>query len=471
MLDFGTYDVVVAGGGVSGVVAAVAAAREGAKTCLVEASGMLGGLITGGRLTKPSGVIQPGVYADLITLAAKYGGADPKIRYTKFGAYSGIFDAEVMQRCVIETIEQAGVQVLMYAPVTDVVLDGQILRGLILQTKMGRALISAKCIIDATGDGDVAALAGVPFLLGRKADGITQPMTAYIRVIGVNIPRLLEDCRTHKSDMLTLTIEDAAEDNAEPVFHCKGFAKRIRDAIVDGFDWIVPHNTVTMKSALLPGEVNVNACRVAGNALDPWVRSRAVLEVRKQAYCVIDFLKAHVGGFENAKLLEIAPVLGVRETRRIMGDYVITADDVHNETRFDDAIGLCTDPVDIHDGSGPAGHKEGVGEGFGVPWRALLAGGIEGLLTAGRCISADDLAYGATRNTPTCAMTAQAAGIGAALAAADATTPRRLGADRVQAKLRALGVVLGTDPAERMPYAVERMPNGRLPHLVRQEAD
>lgn len=442
---FGEYDVAVAGAGMTGVVAATTTARTGARTLLVEGSGLIGGLITGGRLTKPTGLVQPGVYRELIDRAAGYGGADPGPQRSYWGAYTGVFDAEVMQRVVIETLDEAGVEVLLFAPVTDVVREGPRVRGLTVHTKQGPALVRAGAVVDATGDGDVAAAAGAGSMLGRPSDGHVQPMTGYFRILGVDFPALLADLRAHPDDVSELVApeETGANEPYAMTFFTTGLTKRIAEAQADGFAWTCPRNSVTMKAGMLPGEINVNATRVQGNGLDPRVRSRAVIEIRKQAYCAFDFLRKYVRGFEDAVLLDVAPVLGVRETRRVRGDYVLTEADVRGAARFDDAIGLCNAPIDIHEPGGEHAVMINVGAGYGIPYRCLLPAGTEGLLTAGRCISADPVAFGSTRNTPACALTGQAAGIAAAAAAARGTVPRAVPASEVQSALAAAGVVLG----------------------------
>lgn len=452
MEHLGEYDTIVAGAGVTGIVASVAAARAGARVLLVESSGILGGLITGGRLTKPTGIVQPGVYLDLIERAAAYGGADPNVQESHWGTYSGVFDTEVMQRVIIETLEEAGVEVLLFAHVTGALREGDRIRGVELHTKAGPCLATAATVVDASGDGDVAVLAGADSMYGRPGDGHVQPMTSYFRILNVQFAELAQDCRDHPGDIRELVIpEGAGQDNEDYVlkFYMAGFEQRIADARRDGFDWIIPKTHLHMKAGLLPGELNVNATRVQGNALDPRTRTRAAIEVRKQAYCAFDFLKRYVRGMESAIFLDVAPVLGVRETRRISGDYVLTEDDVRAEARFPDAIGLSNAPLDIHEPGGEGGAMIGVGSGYGIPYRCLLPRGVDGLLVAGRCLSVDAGAFASTRNTPACAITAQAAGVAAAECARRGITPRALPPQVVQEALAAIGVSLGTDASDR----------------------
>jgi hypothetical protein len=447
---FGEYDVVVVGAGISGIVSSIRAAREGAKTLLLEGSGFLGGLVTGGRLTKPTGLINGGIFKELLGRCAKYKGADEAPRESYWGAYTGSFDAETMQRVIIEAIEEAGVEVLLRAQVVAAVKQGNTVKGLEIQTKSGRKLVLSKVVIDSSGDGDVAALADAPFMLGRKEDGLTQPMTSYFRVLNVDIPALVKDCAEHQDDMWELVLPENAGTRNEDycmVFFATGFTKRIAEAQRQGFDWIVPKDHMTMKAALIPGELNINVTRFHGNALDDRVLSRAEIEIRKQSYCAFDFLKRFVKGFEKAIFLEVAPKLGVRETRRIKGRYVLTETDVRGSARFDDAIGLCNSPIDIHEPGGDKAIMQNVGAGYGIPLRCLQPEGIEGLLVAGRCISVDEVAFGSTRNVPACAVSAEAAAIAAAYSAKTGTPTSQVPASEIQPKLQRAGAVLGT-PAD-----------------------
>lgn len=449
---FGTYDVVVTGAGSSGIVAAIRAAREGAKVLLLEGTGFLGGLITGGRLTKPTGLINSPVFNEMLERCVGYKGADGRVRESYWGKYTGTFDAEVMQRVIIEMVEEAGVEVLLRANVIQTVMKDSAVHGLIIRTKSGESLVLAKAFVDASGDGDVAALAGAQFSLGREGDGLTQPITSYFRVLNVDVPALIADAEAHRADMWEVVYPPGAaknEDFAMAVL-LTGFQQRIKDKVAEGFDWIIPKDHITMKTGLIPGEISVNVTRFQGNGLDDRDLSRAEIEIRKQAYCAFDFLQKYVGGFADAIFLEVAPKLGVRETRRILGDYIITEADVRGNARFEDGIGLCNSPVDVHEPGGARAIMDHVGVGYGLPYRAMLPVGVGNLITAGRCISADAIAYGSTRNVPACTMTGEAAAIASALAAARGIALREVSIRDVQKRLLDLGVWLGT-PGEDVP--------------------
>ena len=448
---FGTYDVVVVGAGAAGIVAALRAAREGARTLVVEGSGGLGGLLTGGRLTKPTGLINGGIFREMLARCAAYGGADDNIRTSYWGQYTGAFDAEVLQRVLLECVDEAKLEYLLNAHVTEAVMEGDTLKGLLVHTKSGISLIQGKVFVDASGDGDLAVFAGADFMLGRRDDGKTQPITSYFRLLNVDIPAFVADCKAHADDMWEFVAPDGVEPRNESyvmAILATGFTKRIQAAEQDGFKWIIPKNHMTVKTGLIPGEVSVNVTRFHGNALDDRTLSRAEIEIRRQAYCAFEFLKRYVDGFKQAIFLEVAPKLGVRETRRIKGRYVLTEADVRGQARFDDAIGLCNSPVDIHEPGGDRAIMDNIGSGYGIPYRCMLPEKVRGLLVAGRCISVDEVAYGSTRNVPGCAMTGEAAGVAAAICAKQTRDPGDVDIKAVQARLRDSKVTLGV-PGDR----------------------
>jgi hypothetical protein len=455
---FGSYDVVVTGAGSSGIVAAIRAAREGGKVLLLEGTGFLGGLITGGRLTKPTGLINSAVFHEMIDRCVGYHGADGRVRESYWGKYTGTFDAETMQRVIIEMVEEARVEVLLRATVVETVVRDNALQGLLIRAKSGQSLVLAKAFVDASGDGDVAALAGTDFMLGRGDDGLTQPITSYFRLLNVDVPALIADCNSHRDDMWEVVYpKEAGGRNEDYVMAVllTGFQQRIKDKVAEGFNWIIPKDHITMKTGLIPGEISVNVTRFQGNGLDDRVLSRAEIEIRKQAYCAFDFLQRYVKGFERAIFLEVAPKLGIRETRRITGQYVLTEADVRGNRRFDDAIGLCNSPVDVHEPGGNRAIMDHIGIGYGIPYRTLIPVGIDNLLVAGRCISVDEIAFGSTRNVPACTMTGEAAAIAATLAAAQGLRISAIPASAVQTRLRSLGVWLGT-PGEAVPDVLKQ---------------
>jgi len=442
MLDlFGHYDVVVVGAGVTGVTAAISAGREGARTLLVEGTGFIGGNVTAGRLTKPTGDVDSGLFWEMMSRAADLGGADISLQDAGWGEYRGIFDPEVMLRIMLQMLEEASVEILLHAQVMDAIGSNQV-KGIEVLVKSGRKIILADALIDASGDGDVAALSGAQFAVGNPDSGHVQPMSCYLRMMNVETPVLARYIRENPDEFSSVVLPPVQSDNREDYAFrllASGFTSLIEKARADG-KWAFPKNYLTVKTGLLPGEINLNITRFQGDGLDERVLSRAEVELRKQAYEAVDFCKSYLPGFERGALLDVAPKLGIRETRRITGDYILTGDDVKSGRDFADSIGFARAPLDVHEPGGQGGGIVGVEGGYGVPYRCLLPKNIEGLLIAGRCISVDDVAFGSTRNIPVCVLTGEAAGIAGALAARAKVTPRSIDVGEIQASLHRRGI-------------------------------
>ena len=444
---YGEYDLCVAGAGVTGLIAAVSAAREGAKVLLLEAGSAIGGMLTLGRMTSATGAVQGGIYRELLQNVERAGGGDAKARHFHGAQQTGMWDPAAMRKAVLELVSEAGVEVLLHASVTGALKQGDLLRGLFIQVKGGTRLVLSRTVIDATGDADVAAVAGAALQKGREGDELSQPMSSYVRVLNVDMAALAHYAKDNAADFSLVDVPDPLPQGNAGYAHnmrIAGFSRLIQQARDQGFAWTLPRDRMLVKAGVIPGEVNLNVTRVNGDPLDERDRSRAELEIERQAYVAVEFLQKYVPGFADAILLEVAPRLGVRESRRIVGEHIVTAEEVRNEWRFEDAIGLSECPIDVHDPLSPAIQVEAVGSGYGIPYRALRARGVDGLLAAGRCASADHVAMGSMRNTPACALMGEAAGVAAALAAARGLTVGQLPVSAIQQVLRLRGVRLGT---------------------------
>ncbi len=438
-----SYNVVVAGAGISGVVAAISAAREGARVLLIECTGSIGGMLTGGRLTKPHGLVENGIYREMLERAKKYGGADLDVQSVGWGSYTGMFDSEVMKRVIFDMVEEENVEILFYTKVIGTIIESSKVIGLEISVKFGNRLVLTQTVIDCTGDGDVCALAGAEFQVGRKEDSKTQPLASYFRLLQVDISKLIKYIQTNKEEFHSVYIPtkpSSCKSDYSFKVHVSGFSSLIEKAKKNGFQWILPVNQIHVKSGMLEGEVNVNATRFHGNALDEKALSSATIEIHKQVYCCYDFLKAYVPGFSKAILLEVAPTLGVRETRRIIGEYVLTGKDVLSEAIFPDSVALSKSAVDIHDPAGEGVIQKSIGRGYEIPYRCLLPRGLEGILVAGRCASVDDSAHGSTRNTPSCAQMGEAAGVACAIASKKDLSLKKIDVKEIQAVLQNRGV-------------------------------
>jgi hypothetical protein len=419
------YDVLVAGAGSSGAVAAIAAARTGARTLLVDRLGFLGGISTsvldtfyafytpGTRPRKVVSGIPDEVVAGLHAEDAAFE------RPNTYGAGTGItYDPEVLKRTWERLVLDSGADVLLHAFVFAARLDGTRIAEVDVVTKGGVRTIRAGAVVDATGDADVAHLAGAPYTRPGE-DGPVQSLSTVFRMANVDVDRALG---VPKEELWRLMREaDAAGDYALP--RLEGSAHR------------TPH----------PGVVMALMTRIRGvDATDPDALTAAEIEGRRQCHEYFRFLRDRVPGYERAVLVSTSPAIGVRESRRIRGEHVLTADEVLGAAQFPDQVARCGAPVeDHHGGRDTTWAYLPEGATYGIPYRSLLPLGVDGLLVTGRCFSATHDAHASARSMGTCMAMGQAAGTAAALAVADGTVPRALDPDALRGRLDADGADFG----------------------------
>jgi hypothetical protein len=425
---FGTADVLVCGGGPAGVGAALAAARHGARTVLLEHAICLGGMATAGMVNRlgpyhdQRQIILGGIPWEVLRILIDRGLAqEPRIVAPKnWMDYWLVFDPEGMKRVLDELLYEAGVEVLFGAQVVAPIVDDGALSGVIIESKSGRQAVLARVVIDATGDGDVAARAGVPFAYGREGDGLAQPMTLFFKCLNMDWPRAFDYVSAHYEALTAQAREEVGN-----------------DFVLAGTD-----------SYLHAEETYFNCLHEHGvDGTDVVDISRAAVALRRKMWGNIEVLRRHVPGCARVSLAASAAALGVRETRRITGAYTLQIDDVLAGRQFPDQVFRYACFVDIHEPqagetSAHADRALAPGTSYGIPYRCLLPQGVEGLLVAGRCFSATHDALASARMMPSCMAMGQAAGTAAALAIAGDTTPRALSIDRLRAALAADGVML-----------------------------
>lgn len=442
------WDVLVVGGGVSGVCAAVAAARNGAKTLLVERYGFCGGTLTnagvGPMMTFHAGArrVVGGLAQEIVDRLTARGASPGHVEDTTgYCATVTPFDAEQIKQVHDEMLAEAGCRVLYHTWLAGARVEGEALRSVTVCNKAGLSELSAAVYVDATGDADLCAFAGAATAKGRDGDGLCQPMTANLKIGGVDIGRLRAHIRSHPEDF---NIRDLTALDRASRLSMAGFYKAWREAAENG-TVAVPREDVLLFETARPGEVIVNTTRVLRmDATDPWQLSEAERTGRRQAQQVFDFLRAHAPGFENAAFLSTGVQIGIRESRRLQGRYVLTAEDLLDSRPFEDAVACGGYPIDIHN---PAGAKTFTthlkkGQVYQIPYRALLACAPENLMASGRCVSVTHEAGAAIRVTPIAMAVGQAAGTAAALASRAGVAPRAVAVSELQAALTAQGAIL-----------------------------
>ena len=437
-------DVLVVGGGPAGLMAAQAAALvEGTKVMLIENRGSLGGNMTQGLpllgfLGRKGNEIIKGLPLRFVETLRSRGQATHH-RACPLHVSLTMIDPEGTKRLAWEIMEESGVKVLMYVMFVDVIKEGDQIKGVIIESKKGREAILAKTVVDCTGDGDVAFRAGAPMAYGNE-NGIAQPPTLMFSMRGVD-SRKLRDAVADHPDIYDIDFIPneffRADDNCTMV----GFRNQIKAAREQGYK--LPVERTIFMTGMAPDEWWVNMSRVNGvDATDPEQYTHGEEECIKQNAEIVRYLKAFIPGFENAYVDRVAPFMGIRETRRIIGEYILTEQDIFDCARFDDAIGVAAYPVDLHHPVGGDCTLMWCPDCYDIPYRCLVPLKVDGLICAGRDISATHLALASVRVMGPAMCLGEAAGKAAALCARDGVQPRELDVRKLRKALLDEGVYL-----------------------------
>ena len=422
----GEYDVVVCGGGPAGFIAAIAAARNGARTALVERYGFLGGMATMGYVnpvsvfTYNNSQVVGGIPWEFVQKLENMGGG-----FIEKPLGNVAFEQEHYKLLAQRMTLESGVDLYMHSYLSGCVMDGSRIAQIVIENKNGTEALSSKVFIDCTGDGDLAALAAVEMQPDEGAP--LQPLSSYFILGGVdlNTPMMQEAIRHNKQgeNCHCLPVREKLLERKEelgiPEFGGPWFCRTGQD-----------------------GVVTVNMTRTAGNAIDnrDFVRAECVL--REDAFRMAALLKDNFDEFKDSYLIAVSVQGGIRETRRIKGVHTITADEYVTAYHYHDSIARGAHPIDIHVASGPAQNITFLKTPAYVPYRALIAPTHSNLIVAGRCLSADKKAFASLRVQASCMDMGQAAGTAAAMAAISGLPVQEVNTELLVAKLREQGSII-----------------------------
>ena len=418
----GTYDVVVAGSGPAGICAAVAAAREGAKVALVERYGVVGGNLTTGYVGPILGMVGKGTMRD--ELVELLGVPENDM----IGETGRAHDFEMAKIRLMQFVNHPNIDVYLQTTVTDVIKEGDTLKGIIATSGEGQFALFGKVTIDATGDGLVSYLAGATTEKGRE-DRLMQPVTLEFTIDGVD---------ESKGVICIGDVDDVRLGDERFLDYCKRLS--LEGEIPERIAAVRLHPTTHS------GQRQVNTTQVNGIDMTRVDHIfKADLELREQILTLLDFFHKHIPGYENCRIISSGTTTGVRETRRVIGDYIITAEEMAAGCRFDDVIVHRAEfIVDIHnpEGSGQAEEHIQYCDPYDLPYRCFTPKGIENLYTAGRCISGTHRAHASYRVMSICMAMGEAVGVAAAMCAENGCTPRNLNVKELQNRLTNKGIEL-----------------------------
>ncbi len=427
-----TFDVVVVGGGPAGVAAAIASASSGAKTALIERYGFTGGMATAAGISVylnfPAGKrnLAGSIYTHFIETLNNAGGAYA-INYEGTNIAANPEDIKIVNDILLSS---CGVEIFYHMPLNGVEIEDRKITSITALGKSGiRYSFAADVFVDATGDAEVAFLGGLPTSLGRPQDNACQPMTMVFRTGPVDIDRAIRGGAELLQNKY-LVWGDGHPD----------LVRYINQAKKEN-NWPIPKNCFSLiwSDPRFPEIVAVNGTRIDGfNGADSLEMTQAEISGRRQAQAAVEFMRNYLPGFERVQLLSTGPQIGVRETRHINGQYILTEQDILSCKHFEDEIAEAAYCIDVHLPGSPNTDLRNLPEGqsYGIPYRSLLPLGCDNLLVAGRALSATHVAASSVRVMPICMSTGQAAGLAAAQASLEDKPCSQINITSLKSKLR-----------------------------------
>jgi Pyruvate/2-oxoglutarate dehydrogenase complex, dihydrolipoamide dehydrogenase (E3) component, and related enzymes len=414
------FNLIVIGGGFAGTAAAISAARKGLSVLLVEKSNCLGGAavncLVNPFMTNATKITENGVSAYFPLSRGLFTEITEELK--KMSALSAnVFQEEYLKIILNRMVLGAGAELLFHSYFIDAKLNGETIESITVANKSGKQELFADYFIDATGDADLAVLCGSPFRLGREKDQLCQPMTLCFRVANVDIEKFQK-----ARPMINGLYQNMQK---------QGLIKNIREDVL-------------YFSNLVNGVVHFNSTRVVKrNPVDAFDLTKAEIEAREQVLELFRFLKENIDGFQNSDLLLTAPEIGVRESRMIDGEYVLTGEDLIACTKFEDSIALGNYDIDIHnpEGSGTSHYFFPEGQYYSIPYRSLIPKKTNNLLVAGRCISVTHEAQASIRIMPIVCCIGEAAGIAISVAAKNTVPVSGINVKNVQDELKKQGAI------------------------------
>jgi hypothetical protein len=440
------FDVVVAGGGTAGWMAALSAAREGKTVALVERKGYCGGVLCSGLAIYGFHDINhrqvvKGYAAEFVERLRKAGGADDYTLLDLWHASMVTMDAAVVKPVIFEMLYEAGVQTLLYGQIVDVVRSGRNIEALVVQKKTGRELIRGKTFIDTSGDAVIPFLAGLPVELCAEP----QPPTLVVRIDNVDIEELRGYLLEHPDKYVNWRMLPGKTVDEAFIKNCRKFLI-FPDALNDFpyvGDYLPLINRVMFTCT--PGDrgVTVNMLRAHGaDGTSSASLTRASFDVYRNLLPLVKFFRERVPGFKGCRLADCEPEIQLRESRRIVGEYVMEPGDVLERKFPDETIAVGGYFIDIHSSKDSGGKWVMVPGAFGIPYGSLVAKDADNLFAAGRCISGTREAAAAYRVMATSMAMGQAAGIAAAMCADGGLPARNLDTAKLKKRLEATGAVI-----------------------------